>query len=144
MMAETCRILVTGSRTWTDWRTISEALIQARRDLNPDRVPVLVQGCARGADSLAAQAARKLGWEVEDHPADWGAECRGSCPARNHRIAGRTGETYCPAAGHYRNAEMVALGADICLAFIRNRSEGATSCANLAEKAGIPVRRFTA
>ena len=123
-MAETCRILVTGSRTWTDWRTITGALIQAHRDLNPDRMPVLVHGCAAGADFLAAQAARKLGWEVEDHPADWSA--RGK------------------AAGFIRNAEMVALGADVCLAFIRDGSRGATHCADTAEKAGIPVRRFTA
>jgi len=122
-VAETCRILVTGSRTWTDWRTITGALIQARRDLNPDRLPVLVQGCAAGADFLAAQAARKLGWEVEDHPADWSGHGK--------------------AAGFRRNQAMVALGADICLAFIRDGSKGATHCAAAAERAGIPVRRFT-
>lgn len=142
-MADTCRILVTGSRDWDDWRTITGALIQARRDLNPDAMPVVVHGCARGADFLAAQAARKLGWEVEDHPADWHGPCRGTCPARDHRIGSQSG-TICPAAGPYRNAEMVALGADVCLAFIRNGSKGATNCAGLAEKAGIPVRRFTA
>jgi len=123
-MSDTYRILVTGSREWGDWRTITGALIQARRDGNPDAIPVVVQGCARGADFLAAQAARKLGWQVEDHPADW--EHRGKL------------------AGLRRNAEMVELGADICLAFIKDGSRGASHCADLAEKAGIPVRRFLA
>jgi YspA, cpYpsA-related SLOG family len=114
------RILVTGSRVWDDWRTIVLALTDAA---GGHARPVVIQGAARGADFLAAQAAADLGWDVESWPADW--------------------DRHGKAAGFVRNRYMVELGADVCLAFIRDRSRGATHCAELAERAGIPVKRYT-
>jgi hypothetical protein len=34
---------------------------------------------------------------------------------------------------------MIALGASVCLAFVRNRSPGASQCAYWAREAGIPT-----
>jgi hypothetical protein len=74
----------------------------------------------RGADAFAAAyAARTSGYHTEAHPADW-------------RRYGR-------AAGYRRNAEMIALGADGCAAFIRGASPGSTSAVRLAKAAGIPI-----
>lgn len=121
------RILVTGSRSWTDRKAIEDALFDALVATDDD--VVIVHGaCPTGADEIASRFVSWIGGydsglTEERHPADW-------------RRYGR-------AAGPNRNAEMVALGADLCLAFIHNQSRGATHCADLAEAAGIPVRRYT-
>ena len=43
-------------------------------------------------------------------------------------------------AGILRNLNMIQAGADLCLAFIRDNSLGATHCAHTAQTAGIPTR----
>jgi hypothetical protein len=118
------RILVTGSRDWDDGELIAWQLGLAAGDgSRAGRRVIVVHGaCPTGADPVADRLARDHGFEVEPHPADWAA--RG------------------PSAGPIRNREMVEAGADVCLAFIRGGSRGATGCADMAERAGIPVRRF--
>ena len=123
-VADTYRILVTGSRDWDDDPLLYTTLgMAAQEHGSPDRITVIVHGaCPRGADRTADVWARNHQIAVERHPAEW--------------------DKYGKAAGFRRNAEMVALGADLCLAFIKYNSRGATHCADLAEKAGIPVRRY--
>jgi hypothetical protein len=111
------RVLVTGSRTWTN-HSVIWAELSAYRMVRP----TLVHGDARGVDRIAAGIWHSWGVPVEAHPADWDSHGRG--------------------AGMIRNRHMVTLGADVCLAFIHNQSRGATHCANLAEQAGILTRRY--
>lgn len=113
------RILVTGSRDWTDDAKLDWAIMN---ELQEGEDAVIVHGGARGADWMAETAAIAWGVQSEVHRADW--------------------EKYGKRAGFVRNQEMVDAGADVCLAFIRNNSRGATMCAQLAEKAGIPVKYF--
>lgn len=114
------RVLITGSRDWDDAQAVYSALTRVID--GPDWT--IVHGhCPTGADALGDFWGRMTGYPIERHPADWKAHGK--------------------AAGFRRNAEMVALGADVCLAFIKNNSRGASHTAGLAEKAGIPTKRYT-
>lgn len=117
------RIIVTGSRTWSDADAIRNRLA-----VQWDRPGiVIVHGaCPRGVDAIASAWVRKVQHHngpdaitEEPHPADWDRHGR--------------------RAGFIRNAEMVAAGADVCWAFIRGQSKGATHCARLALEAGIEL-----
>jgi len=122
----TARVLLTGSRTWK-WDTliapddtrIRDVLARARQEW-PDAV--LVHGDAPGADRIAAALWRHWRLPLEAHPADWASHGR--------------------QAGFLRNQYMVDRGADVCLAFIRDHSHGASHTAQLAQAAGIPTRRY--
>jgi hypothetical protein len=128
------RFIVTASRTWTNREVMREVLSVYR-----GRGLVLVHGAAGGGDQMTARIWRV--WEEKDepHPADWGGPCRDTCRP-GHRKVGPRGE-HCPAAGMYRNAEMVSGGGVALVAFVMDRSAGATSCVRLAEAAGIMVDR---
>ena len=121
------RLLVTGSRDWDDFLRVDTGLSKAVRDLNAGLLhpTLLVSGNASiGADHMAEHLWAMWGWPVELHPADW--------------------RTYGRGAGFRRNAEMVNLSADICVAFIKNHSKGATHTAKLAQAAGIYTIIYTA
>lgn len=114
------RVLVTGSRSWTDVTAVDRELgALARRIVQEGRDIVLVHGAAKGLDMLAAEEARHRGWTVEPHPAEWDRLGSG--------------------AGPIRNQEMVDLGADLCLAFPTAKSVGTWDCVRRANAAGIRV-----
>lgn len=115
------RILVTGSRRWTD-RWPIEANLRFLDRMRGGEDYTLVHGGAKGADEIAAEIARELRWAIEEHPADWD----------------RLGKS----AGPRRNAEMVAAGAEVCLAFVMPDSVGTLDCIRRARDAGIPVQVF--
>lgn len=120
------RILVTGSRNWNNVGLIWDVIDDLDTLHGSDHV--LVSGaCPLGADAIAETAAREFGWEVERHPANWSQGKR---------------------AGFIRNEEMVNLGADLCIAFVkfcrnhreRHGSHGSMHTVMLAEQAGIEVQ----
>lgn len=118
------RILITGSRDWTDRGVIANALRQAGQDagLHPQEVTIVHGACPTGADRIADELAHEYGCRRELHPADWA--------------------THGKAASPIRNAHMVSLGADICLDFPLRVSRGTRNCIRLAREAGIPVVEY--
>lgn len=107
------RVIVTGSRRWHDRAKIANRLFDLAADT------VIVHGGARGADQIAHQEAQKLGLFTERHLPDW--------------------ERYGKRAGLIRNHQMAKLGADLCIAFLRDNSAGTRHMIAEAEKHGIPV-----
>jgi hypothetical protein len=129
------KVLCCGSRHW-DLRTPVEAALSDLKDydggddrdlffksLDVTHIEI-VHGNALGADSLCDYYARKLGYVVHRHRADW--------------------KKHGKAAGPIRNQEMLDKHPDICLvlAFSWNLSEskGTADMVRRATKKGIPVK----
>lgn len=115
------RILITGSRDWTDEKAIFNAITEEVFGKDVTQI-TLIHGAARGADSIADKVARFYNLHVEVYPADWQAHGK--------------------AAGPIRNQQMIDLGADVCLAFPKGESRGTRHCMKQAKKAGITVRNY--
>lgn len=112
------KVLVCGSRTWTNKVAIKGRLAQLPKHA------VILCGGARGADELADQCARELDLEVDVHPADWGR--------------------YGQRAGLIRNDKMLALGPALVLAFWDGQSTGTKYTIDKAREKGYPVEVFEA
>ena len=112
------RVLVTGSRDWTDREAIRKALWWLRNDA--DNVTV-VHGAAPGADSIADELATEFGYLPARYPAKW----------REYKLS----------AGPIRNQQMVDSGADVVLAFHKDldKSKGTKDCVKKARAKKIPV-----
>lgn len=121
------RILITGSREWTDKEKILKEVEKAANDYYQDDITIVHGACPTGADKIADELNYfddypEVQITIERHPANWNKHGKG--------------------AGPIRNQKMVNLGADICLAFICPNSKGTKDCIERAWKAGIPVRIF--
>ncbi len=118
------RILVCGGRNYSDrervWQVLSPLAIDGH---SGQMLPVtLIHGAGAGADKLAAEVAKELGWAIEPYKANWGG--------------------FGPSAGPIRNRAMIDKGKpDLVIAF--PGGSGTEDMVARAEKAGIPVRRVT-
>ena len=128
------RILITGSRDWDNAKSINYRIMEAIEAFINDHpglsksepltwVTIVHGGCLTGADKIADIFSRKiLGKDAEIYEADW--------------------KTFGKSAGFKRNYRMVNSDPDMCLAFIRNRSNGSTDCRNQAKRKGIATETF--
>lgn len=118
------RVIVTGSRAWTDKRAVYSALERLLRTSGPF---VLVHGaCPTGADAMAEEWYRLIGHDQ--------GVMRVRYPAKWEREDG----TIDKGAGFARNADMVNKGADLVLAFPLG-GNGTKHTMELARAKGIEV-----
>jgi hypothetical protein len=108
------RILVCGSRDWTDGDAIADRLADFATDN-----PTIIHGGARGADTMAENIASLYGYKIERFPAEW---------ARHGKRA-----------GFMRNLAMLDTKPDLVLAFQSNGSKGTQHTIDEARKRGIRV-----
>lgn len=134
------RVIVSGSRRHDGQAEIWQALDRVYRKIGP---LIIVHGDAAGADTICrrwAEARAAWGWQVsaESHPARWQDPCRPECHHGPRRARPGGPGTYCPAAGDYRNREMVDAGAAGYVAFPLPGSVGTYLLINYAKSKGIP------
>jgi len=114
-------VLVCGSRTWG--RTPEESREVYYRVWQLPLDAVIVHGGARGADGLAADAARLHGYQAEEFLPDW--------------------ERHGKRAGILRNLAMLDTNPDLVIAFWDGQSKGTGHTITEAQKRGIPVEVIT-
>lgn len=139
MTRESPYVFVCGSVEWCWFEPIYAELRALPRGT------IIVHGAARGADSLADTAAKRLGFDVEPVPAKW--EVGPDTPPGAVRRR-RGGELYDVRAGYLRNIEVLdRYRPRAGLAFQLDRSGGTAQMVREARKRGIPVKvtsRFSA
>ena len=120
------RLLVCGSRTWTDYRRLRRTLEATVAQRQAEAVTI-IEGGARGADRMAGHLAYLHGWGLEVYPARWEQQGR--------------------AAGVRRNAQMLQRGRpDLVVAFTVGPladSRGTADMVRRAQQAGVPVQVIT-
>ena len=117
------KVLVCGSRVWTDYKAIYDEIKKL-----PENT-IIIHGDAKGADSLAELAARTLGLEYLAIPAEW--ERYKADPALRK---------YWRRAGIDRNLKMLDMQPDLVIAFITGASRGTRHTVAHAEKRNIKTK----
>jgi len=100
------KVLVTGGRDYADQSRVDEALDTVHAD---SPITVIIHGAATGADTLAADWARRHGIPTDPHPARWD-DFSEPCVNRNQRMLAALGTAgLCVALpGGRGTADMVA------------------------------------
>jgi hypothetical protein len=126
------RVVVTGSRDWTDRKMIRRQLAALPAG------SIVIHGRARGADMLADEEADKLRLQIKPVPARW--EVTEDTP--HWAIREYHGRPYDSRAGRVRNREMLDLRPELVLAFhddLYGASKGTLDCVEEAQRRGITV-----
>lgn len=118
MSMETFHIMISGSRKIKDIKTLREVIKTDLCELNQrhsNKEIVFVHGGAEGVDSIGAEIAYELGFELDEHIPEW--------------------ERLGNIAGFVRNRTMVQK-ADICLFYWDGKSNGTRHAIEEAQMEG--------
>jgi hypothetical protein len=104
------RVLVFGSRTFSDRKAVHGFLDLFAVELAEGERMFVINGFASGADRLADEwaGAEENRAQPVRYPAKW-SECADDCP-HGHLRPNWSGGPYCPTAGHRRNQQMIDEG----------------------------------
>jgi hypothetical protein len=118
------RILVCGDRNWNNRDFLYGYLSGITKDYYLGGITI-IEGEARGADSMARDWAELFGINFELYPADWKLHGKAACPIRNR--------------------QMLNAKPDLVIAFHNNieQSKGTKNMVSIARKAGIRVEVIT-
>jgi hypothetical protein len=128
------RLLVTGSRYWTNVEKIYDVLSLAKEQAGALPL-IIVEGEAKGADELSRRVAHQLELDVERYPADWNAHGKAAGPIRNQQMLDES----------LRRAHSDGCYLRAGAAFHESLadSKGTLDMVNRLEAAGIPVLRIS-
>ena len=109
---EYTNIVIAGSRSFNDYIFLADTADIIIRD-HAKGVPIIVSGCAKGADRLGEEYAFERGYDLIKMPAKW--------------------DKYGKSAGHIRNEEMAKI-ADLVICFWDGESPGTRSMLNICRR----------
>lgn len=113
------KIIIAGSRDFTDYRLLLQKVDDIIEELECDRNKIIiVSGGARGADLLGEKYADECGFPVAKFEADW--------------------DKHGKSAGYKRNKEMAKYG-DVLIAFWDGQSKGTGHMIDLAKNHKLKV-----
>ena len=116
------KVLVTGDREWDDFETTLVEL---------EKLPsgsIIIHGGCRGADTIAGEIAKALGFTVRVYPADWARYGRGGGVVRNRQML--------------KEENLPGEPIDLVLGFHKNikESRGTRDMLKVSDDAGVKTR----
>lgn len=117
-----CRVIIAGSRNFTDFYLLNETMTRLLSDVMTDNLEIISGGC-RGADKMGELYAKNWNVKYTVFSADW--------------------DKYGKAAGPIRNEQMAKYAAEadrgILIAFPIGESRGTRNIIKLAKQYGLEV-----
>ena len=79
------KIIIAGSRTFTDYKKLKKICDQILQDQTD--IEIVSGSCYKGADKLGEQYAKEKGYKLTQFPANWKSYGKAAGPIRNEQMA---------------------------------------------------------